>query len=265
MMSTFFYSERRQGVFDEADSRITWGVQRLILLNVVVFAVQLLLDVPFGLPMRVGGGMAPPGGVLTEFFAFQPSAFYFGGVWKAFTYSFLHNGLMHLFWNMLWLYFFGPEVERALATRQFVLFYLLCGTVGVLGAFVPVLLGGGDVSITGASGAVMGVMVAFGVLAPERQFLFFPLPIPINARTFVIAIIAMNVVSALQDGGTSVATHFGGMAVGYAYMQWAPRFIAWRRTQWLEREQRPQPREPQDKVGEAVDNIFRFDDKRRGR
>ena len=84
-MNTFFYSERQHSAFDQADSRITWGVQRLILLNVVIFAVQLLLDIPFGLPMRAGGGMVPPGGALTEFLAFQPSAFYFGAVWKAFT------------------------------------------------------------------------------------------------------------------------------------------------------------------------------------
>jgi len=108
-------------------------------------------------------------------------------------------------------------------------------------------------------------MVAFAILAPERQFFFFPLPIPINARTLVFVIIAMNIVSALQDGGTSVATHFGGMAVGYAYMQLAPRFISWRRAQWLENERHPPSSDAHDKIGEAVDNIFRFDDKRRGR
>lgn len=261
-MNTFFY-ERQYNAYTESESRITWAVQRLILFNAVVFAVQLLLDVPFGLPVRMGGGVVPPGGAITEFFAFQPSAFYFGAVWKAFTYSFLHNGLMHLFLNMLWLYFFGPEVERALGSRQFIFFYAVCGTLGVLGTFMPILLGGADVSITGASGAAMGVMMAFVVLAPERQFFFFPLPIPINARTLVMMIIAMNIISALQDGGTSVATHFGGMAVGYAYMQVAPRFIAWRRAQWISRGRRSRSNNPSDRIGEAVDNIFRFDDKRR--
>ncbi|HOT50527.1 MAG TPA: rhomboid family intramembrane serine protease [Candidatus Hydrogenedentes bacterium] len=263
-MNTFYYERRYEG-FGETDNRITWAVQRLILFNIAVFSAQLVLDIPFGLPLLAGGGSAPPGGAITEFFAFQPGAFYMGKIWKALTYFSLHNGLLHLFLNMLWLYFFGPEVERALGSRQFILFYVLCGALGVLGSFVPVVMGGVDVSITGASGAAMGVMVAFAVLSPERQFFFFPLPIPINARTLVYIIIAMNVVSALQDGGTSVATHFGGMAVGYAYMQLAPRFISWRRSQWLERGRPRNTADPLDKIGEAVDNIFRFDDKRKGR
>jgi len=69
---------------------------------------------------------------------------------------YLHNGLLHLFMNMLWLFFFGPEVEHTLGTRQFVRFYILCGMLGVLFTFIPMRLFDENVSVAGASGARHG-------------------------------------------------------------------------------------------------------------
>ena len=138
-MSSHEYFETRS--YGSSD-RITYAVQRLILVCTAVFAVQLLLDIPFGRNQ----GFSPPGGFIVNWLAFEPSAFAFGALWKPFTYMFLHGGLMHLFLNMLWLYFFGPDVERALGTRQFVQFYVVCGMLGVLATFFPMVLGGGDVN-----------------------------------------------------------------------------------------------------------------------
>jgi membrane associated rhomboid family serine protease len=259
MSDDSYYDERARVVF----GRITWAVQRLILINAAVFAVQLLLDIPLGsrLPYaRVGG---PPGGVIIEWLAFQPIAFLVGGLWKPFTYLFLHGGLLHLFLNMLWLFFFGPDVERALGTRGFIRFYLLCGVVGVFATFVPLALGGGSVSVVGASGAVMGVLIAFAIVNPEREFFLFPFPIRITARTLVIIVIAMNILTAFEGGSTSVATHFGGMITGYGYMRLVPWFRRWWLRPWRERAKRAAP--DRDSVGEAVDNIFRFEDKKRRR
>ena len=214
------YDHSTQWRFGGGD-RITYTVQRLILANCAVFGLQLLLDVVFGLRVAHGAFAAPPGGVFARWLAFWPAGFLAGALWQPFTYMFLHGGLLHLFLNMLWLFFFGKDVERALGTRAFLLFYLTCGAVGVLATFIPAMLWGGA-SVTGASGAVMGVLVAFALINPDREFFMFPIPMPINARALVLIVIAMNVLLAFQPGNTSVATHFGGMAVGFLYMKAIP-------------------------------------------
>ncbi len=253
-MADYYTYERAQY---GASYRVTHAVQRLILLNTLVFAGQLLLDVPIGYGISGLHG-APPGGILARWLAFQPSALLHGGLWKPFTYLFLHAGLMHLFLNMLWLFFFGPDVERALGTRQFYRFYLVCGAVGVLATFVPAVVFNSVASVTGASGAIMGVMVAFAVLNPEREFFLFPLPVPINARALVIIVIVFNVLTAFQPGSTtSIATHFGGMIVGFVYMKLIPVMLEWRREAVRHKQARKQ-----DGVGDAVDNIFKFEDRK---
>ncbi|MBI5095941.1 MAG: rhomboid family intramembrane serine protease [Candidatus Hydrogenedentes bacterium] len=237
------------------DSRITWAVQTLILANVITFAAQLVIDIPFGGP-RLG----IPGAAVAEWLGlhFQASEVARGYLWQPFTYMFLHGGLMHLAGNMLWLYFFGPDVERILGSRQFCWFYVICGAAGVLINFAPIMTLQTN-TVVGASGAVMGVLVAYAMTNPERQFFFFPFPFPINARAMVAIVVAMNIVSALSGTTTSVATHFGGMAVGAAYMKYVPVLRAWQAKR--ERAARPKS-EPDDKIGEAVDNIFKFDSKK---
>ena len=257
-MSTYYESELPH----VQQPRMTWAVQRLIFANTAVFAGQLLLDIPFGLPVRLAGFMGPPGGSLVSLLAFQPMSLLSGMLWKPLTYMFLHNDLTHLFFNMLWLFFFGPEVERVLGTRQFIRFYLLCGAVGVLATFAPLLFWGDDVSVTGSSGAAMGVMIAFAMANPDRQFFLFPLPIPVTARALVIIIVAMNILMGFQGGATSVSTHLGGMAVGYGYMKLIPRLHERQRDFWRKKYAQKDPADP---LGAAVDNIFKFDEEKRKR
>jgi membrane associated rhomboid family serine protease len=195
----------------------------------------------------------------------DPEFFLGGRVWTPITYMFLHGGLMHLFGNMLMLYFFGPEIERVLGSRQFLRFYLLCGGVGVMANFVPYFLiqGGGNVMVAGASGATLGVLVAFAMVEPDRRVFLFPIPIPVTSKILVFFIIAMNMISAANGGsGVSIATHLGGMAVGYAYMKWRPAFL---RAQWHRRGRKIQKAEQADeeKMAEAIDNIFDFKNRNR--
>lgn len=258
-MNAYVQFEQRRYSFGE---RITYAVQRLILINAVIFVAQLLLNIPFGSPITSTMDGGPPGGAAISWLGFQPWGFLHGQIWKPVTYMFLHANLMHLFLNMLWLFFFGPEVERTLGSRQFIRFYFLCGMLGVLLTFVPMVLHGENVNVFGASGAVMGVMVAYAMINPEREFFLFPLPIPINARAMVFIIIAMNVLTALQGGSTSVATHMGGMLTGYLYMKLARQIRRW---QWTKRRAKNgPPRDSADAVGEAVDNLFKFEPRRRG-
>ncbi len=240
--------------------KITWAVQRLILLNAAVFALQLAVA-PLSVYLEWFGpywltGQHKP---IESFLAFQPGLFLSGMIWKPFTYQFLHGGLMHLFMNMLWLFFFGPDVERRLGTRQFFRFYIFCGALGVLVNLAPYLLGGSSSSIVGASGAVMGVMVAFAIIDPDRQFFLFPLPFPITARGLVIIVIVLNLVMGLSpNDGVSVPTHFGGMGAGFAVMWFLPRYHAWQR-----RRRQGAAKGTVDKMGEAVDNIFKFEGRKR--
>lgn len=259
-MSQYQYYQEQRGF---ALPRITWAVQRLILANALVFVLQLLAAPAQAALGMFFGGFPINGLELT--LSFQPDLFLSGYIYKPLTYQFLHSGLLHLFMNMLWLFFFGPEVERTLGTRQFFRFYLLCGALAVLATIPAYLMPGSRVlapSVMGASGAVMGVLVAFAMVDPHRQFYLFPLPVPITAVWLVVIVVVMNIVSGLGDNSISVATHFGGMATGYALMKLIPIINARRRQRRAARAV-PEAKPNSDKVGEAVDNIFKFEDRNR--
>lgn len=262
MSSHYFQEERR---FNFGFGGITYGVQALILANVAVFCLQMLLDVPFG----TAAGAAP-GGWLLRWVDFSTADMLQLEIWGVATYMFIHSGLSHLFWNMFTLFIAGPEVERALGTWQFLRFYLFCGILGALANFIPVYLAGSPAyPVIGASGAALGTLVAFAVLDPERQFFLFPIPFPITARGVVIIIVALNIGSALTGGGGPVAvtTHLGGMAAGYVYMKLRPRFARWQLQRRIQRRENPRKRKPttedEEKLAEAIDNIFKFEDRDR--
>lgn len=262
-MGTHYFHEERRFTFGFGG--ITYGVRLLILANVAVFCAQLLLDVPFG----TRAGLAP-GGRLLEWVDFSTADMLRLHVWGLFTYMFIHSGLSHLFWNMLTLFIAGPEVERTLGTRQFLRFYVFCGVAGALANFVPLLLlDGRSFPVIGASGAALGALVAFAVIDPERQFFLFPIPFPITARGVVLIIVALNVGSAITGGGGPVAvtTHLGGMAAGYVYMKLRPRFARWQLQRRIQRRENSRKAKPsgkdEEKLAEAIDNIFKFQDRDR--
>lgn len=223
--------------------RITWGVQRIVLLCTLVFAAQLLLAIPFG-DVREVFGMAP-GGPVIEWLAFSVDNLLSGLLYTVVTYMFLHGSLSHLFFNMVWLVCFGPEVERFLGTRRFYSFFAFCGIAGVMANFLPWAFqrfryyladSSGELTremsqhlanhaaplVVGASGAVLGVLVVFALIDPDGELQFLFLPFRINRRALIIAVIALNLlqgVGAMGAGGISIATHLGGMVAGYAYFK----------------------------------------------
>lgn len=240
-MSAFGNAPRAHGGFAFV-GRITWAVQRLILITAAAFAVQLVAQ-PFSFYLTNLGYLDP-----VDLLNFQPANFVRGYIWQPFTYMFLHGGLWHLFMNLLTLYVFGPDVEREIGTPKFYRLYLFCGAVGVLATLFPYLSTGISINILGASGAVMGVMVAFVVLDPYRQLVLFPLPFPITALGLLMVFLVLNLITALQGAGISVATHFGGMAAGYAYMKVVPIYSRWQRR----RRFRVVPKDPPPKTGAAA-------------
>jgi membrane associated rhomboid family serine protease len=139
--------------------------------------------------------------------------------WTFLTYMFVHVGLLHLLANMLMLFVFGSPVESRMGSRTFLLYFLACG----LGAALFSLGLRGIVSIgpfVGASGAVLGVAVAFAMFWPDAELLVFPIPIPLKARTFVLILLGLDLLGAIyfNDEVAHVA-HLGGALSGYLFFR----------------------------------------------
>ncbi len=131
-----------------------------------------------------------------------------------------------------------------------------------MGSLIPWWLRGADAPVVGASGATLGVLVAFAFAYPEREIFLFPLPFPINARAIVLIVVVLSLLQAMGESNVAISTHLGGMAVAFAYMKLAPHIRNWAES--LGR-RRSRPKNSVDAVGEAVDNIFKFDDEKRRR
>ena len=142
-------------------------------------------------------------------------------VWQLFTYLFLHAGPWHLIVNMLVLWMFGVQLERDWGTRRFLKYYFVCGVgAGLCDVILHAILGDWSTSTVGASGAIMGLLLAFGVLYPNQtilmEFLF-----PIKAKYFVMIYAAVELWASIaaHNSGISNIAHLGGMAVGFIYLK----------------------------------------------
>jgi membrane associated rhomboid family serine protease len=173
----------------------------LIYANVGVFLVQLFAD-----------------DSIVYRFALWPWGTPLFHEWQLLTYGFLHAGWAHLFFNMFALYMFGPEVERVLGGRRYLLYYLVSVVGAAIAQLVVSRLMGGLLSPTvGASGGVFGLLLAFGMFFPQRRIMLLIPPIPMRAWIFVtlygLAELAMGVFGTLQ--GVAHFAHLGGMLAGF--------------------------------------------------
>ena len=164
--------------------------------------------------------------------------------WQLVTYGFLHDpqNFFHLFFNGLALYQFGPRVESSLGSRRFAAFYFTC----LVGAALCQLLvtgymidaGGQAFPTLGASGAIYGILLAYGLLFPhERVMLLIP-PIPMSARTLVIVFGVIELVLGVTGSAAGVAhfAHLGGMLFGWLLLRY------WRGEPPFKRRPPPRPR-----------------------
>ena len=139
-------------------------------------------------------------------------------LWQLFTYLFLHGGLWHLLFNMLALWMFGSDLERRWGSRQFLRFYLITGMgAGLLSILVHPFSQNPTI---GASGAVYGILMAYGMLFPDRLvYLYFLFPIKV--KYFVAFLGAMAFLSAWSAPGGPIAhiAHLGGMIFGFLYLR----------------------------------------------
>ena len=153
---------------------------------------------------------------LEPWFALYPLASGHFLPWQVVTYAFLHGSMIHLFFNMLGLWMFGAELERLWGQRRYWQF-LLAGVLAAAAAQMLITaLTGSRVPTVGASGGLFALLLAFGMLFPDRIIMpLFP-PIPMRARTFVFVFGAIELVMGLTDrGGVAHFAHLGGMVGGF--------------------------------------------------
>lgn len=212
--------------------------KNLLILNVLAYLVGML----FG--NRAGG--------LNDLFSLHFFLAPDFGLYQLVTYMFMHASLSHLFFNMFALWMFGCIVERTWGARKFLVYYMVCGIgAGLLqemAQFVQFYMlaaesnHGFSVSqimtvakasaaginlwtTVGASGAIYGILLAFGMLYPEERMFIFPLPVPIKAKFFVVGYAAIELFMAFSISGDDVAhlAHLGGMLFGFLLIRY------WRR------------------------------------
>lgn len=207
--------------------------KNLLIINVVAFLVCFVM-----------GKDASGGYLLNEVFGlhfFMASNFH---VYQLITYMFMHGGFEHIIFNMFALWMFGCVVERVWGPKKFLFYYIACGLgAGLFQELAQVVqfyllaseqlpsFGVSDMwlvarnssevlnqwTTVGASGAIYGILLAFGMLFPEERMFIFPLPVPIKAKYFVIGYAAIELFSAIATTGDGVAhvAHLGGMVFGF--------------------------------------------------
>jgi membrane associated rhomboid family serine protease len=146
--------------------------------------------------------------------------------WQYITYMFLHGGFSHLFFNMFALWMFGRTLENRLGPQRFLAYYLVCGVgAALIQMGVAWLTGDTGITLLGASGAVMGLLLAFGVMYPNAQMFVFPIPFPIKAKWFVMGYAAIELFFGATgyDLGVAHFANVGGMLWGWLLLYYWKR------------------------------------------
>jgi len=188
----------------------------LIIANVAVFLLET-------------AGMVSPGGA---FALWPPASGPLGSnfePWQLVTYSFLHGGFAHIFFNMFALYMFGSDVERLFGSRFFLAYYFVSViAAGVCHLVVSSWMGAAPYPTVGASGGIYGLLLAFAVYFPHRRVLLIFLPIPMPARVFVAIFALVELAFGVTGTQSGVAhfAHLGGMAGGWLMIEYRRRRFA---------------------------------------
>src|ERR1039458_7281618 len=186
-----------------SSSNFPKGVKWLLISNTAVFVLSYLAH------------QASFGDIFNLLALVPRAVVYHLAFWQLATYLFLHGGVWHLLFNMLTLWMFGVRLEQDWGTRKFLKYYFVCGIgAGLCDVALHAILGDWNTRTIGASGAIMGLLLAFGVMYPNQtvlmNFLF-----PIKAKYLVMIYAAIELWASLgPNSGVSSIAHLGGMAVG---------------------------------------------------
>lgn len=183
--------------------RITDVVKNLIIINVIIFVV-----VKFNLlPIED----------MFQYFVLYPRGSSYFEYYQIVTHMFMHADERHLLFNMMALFFLGPQVERTIGSQRILLVYLIAGLVSAIGCYLL----SSNPSV-GASGAINGIVVAFAVMFPNLKLMVFPLPFEIKAKYLVGAFVLFDLVSGIGGLQTGIAHfgHLGGALVGFLMIRY---------------------------------------------
>lgn len=189
-------------------------IKYLLISNIAIFIFQHFIFAGFsvsGVPLSL---------FFIKYFALNPIgstiiSFY---PWQLFTYLFMHANFWHLFLNMFALWMFGMELENIWGSKKFLAYYLMCGVgAGLATILITPLFTNLIAPTIGASGSVYGILVAFGMLFPNREIFVYFL-FPIKAKYFVIIYMGIELLSVGSNTGVAHLAHLGGGLVGFVYL-----------------------------------------------
>ncbi len=214
-------------------------VKNLVIINIICFLPSLFYSHGFA-------GNSDP---VAEHFG----VYYFDSPlfrpWQVITHMFIHGGWFHIFMNMFVLFMFGPAVEYIMDSRRFLAFYFICGlgAIGLQmlvqaievhavtgGVTIPLNYASNDPAViaklqaiytapmVGASGAIFGVLIAFGMLYPNVELMIMFIPVPVKAKYIIPVYILIELSLGIgQFGGDNVAhfAHLGGALLGFIFVK----------------------------------------------
>lgn len=224
-------------------ANMTPVVKNLLIINIIFFIPTMLFD--------HGPGNSPIADNLGIYYFNSPHF----RLWQIVSYMFVHGGIWHIFFNMFALVSFGPIVEYAVGPKRFLSYYFICGigaivlqmlvqafevqaitghvinpdinslTVGLDDTYLRYgqlagskLYGIYNGPMVGASGAIFGVLIAFGMLYPNLELMIIPIPVPVKAKYLVPGYVVLELfLGVYQQSGDSVAhfAHLGGALIGF--------------------------------------------------
>lgn len=187
------------------------GVKWLLIANIAIYLLGFLLGVlRIPDPLYLYGALVP-GQVLGAL-----------AIWQLVTYLFLHGGILHILLNMLSLWMFGRDLEAAWGTKRFLQFYFLCGVgAGICVILANLVFPTGDMATRtiGASGAIYGLMLAYAILYPDREIIFYFVPMKAKYFVMILGSISFILTFSGQESGVSHVAHLGGMIFAYLYLK----------------------------------------------
>ncbi|MCE1165572.1 MAG: rhomboid family intramembrane serine protease [Bacteroidetes bacterium] len=191
-------------------------IKYLLISNIAIFLLEFFfLD-------ALKAGRASVGDLFVKNFAlFGFDSPYFRP-WQLFSYMYMHGSFSHLFFNMFALWMFGMELENLWGSRTFFIFYTVCGIgAGLANALIAPLFTTipPNVPTVGASGSIYGVLIAFGMIFPNR-YIYIYFMLPVKAKYLVIIYIAVEVFAVASQSQTGIAhvAHLGGGLIGFLYV-----------------------------------------------
>ncbi|MEM1095553.1 MAG: rhomboid family intramembrane serine protease [Bacteroidota bacterium] len=190
-------------------------IKNLLIINGLVYFAQMvpatndLLTYLFALwPLGTPDIVRTPSG-LRELGNFYP--------WQLVTYGFLHGGVGHILMNMFILWMFGVRIENAWGSRRFAIYYFICVVgAGLAQLTFSAVTGNIFTPTVGASGGVMGILLAFGMMYPD-EYIYLYFLVPVKTKYFVLFLALLDLFSGFARTNTGVAhfAHLGGMLIGF--------------------------------------------------